>query len=174
MKRPQWIKNVFLSLAVVAVVATGCGPNDPSGLLGKDAPDFTASSVLPKGDVKLSGLKGKVVILDFWATYCGPCRELMPDLARMQAKYGKDGLVVLGLSPEPRPTITGFQEQNKELGYDLYQDTNAYASAMYKATAIPTTVLIGKDGKVKFWDQGFTHLGVVDLEKRLQEEIAKA
>jgi len=173
MNRPIWTRNILAIVAAAAVVVA-CGPNDPSGLVGKPAPEIKVLAVLPKGDVKLSNLKGKVVVLDFWATYCGPCRMLTPELERMQNKYRKDGLVILGISPEARDTVTAFQQQNTSLAYDLYLDDSGMASTLYKADAIPTTVLIGKDGTVSYYNQGFSELEVVELEKRIGEELAKA
>ena len=101
-------------------------------------------------NVRLDSHKGKVILLDFWATWCGPCKVEIPWFIEFQNKYGKDGLQVLGVSvddtlPKLRPYVRDMKMTYpvlQGLGHDSLLDS-------YSATlALPTTVLISRDGKV--------------------------
>jgi thiol-disulfide isomerase/thioredoxin len=102
--------------------------------------------------VKLSDYRGKVIVLDFWATWCGPCKIEIPGFVDLQNRYGKDGLQVIGVSVDDESTIKDlapFVEQFKmnypvlkSIGHEDIQD--AYGPMF----GIPTTVLISRDGKV--------------------------
>lgn len=163
----------FLSIAALAIVVAGCSENDPSGLVGTPAPDFLVSGI-GKGDVKLADYKGKVVILDFWATYCGPCKMLMPIIMNLQEKYGKNDLVVLGVSAESAEKVTAFKAANQQLNYDLFVDKMGVASSAYKADALPTTVIIGRDGKIVYWDQGVSDAIVQKLAKAVDDAVKQS
>jgi thiol-disulfide isomerase/thioredoxin len=157
----------LFSCGLAAILLSGCGKPDPSGMVGHAAPDTALSPLRPSSDIRLSELKGKIVLLDFWATWCKPCRQLMPYLSKLQGEYGSKGLVVLGISNEPRGMVGMFHEQNPRLGYDLFLDQTKDAAIKYKASGLPTTVLIGKDGNVEYWDQGFSPESVEELRARV-------
>jgi thiol-disulfide isomerase/thioredoxin len=118
--------------------------------------DFTLKDVDGRS-VALSQYKGKVILLDFWATWCGPCKIEIPGFIEFQAKYGKDGLQVIGVSVDDTPEqLAPYVKQLKMnylvlqgLGHDDVQD--AYGPLV----GIPTTVLISRDGKVCATHAGF-------------------
>ncbi len=98
--------------------------------------------------VKLSDFKGKVVLLNFWATWCPPCREEIPDLVALQNQYRDQGLVVIGLSFDRAPAaVKSFATRNK-INYPLVMADQETAVAYGNVEAIPTTFFIGRDGKV--------------------------
>jgi thiol-disulfide isomerase/thioredoxin len=111
--------------------------------------NFTLKDVENK-DVKLSSLKGKVVLLDFWATWCGPCKIEIPWFVEFQEKYGKDGLQVVGVSVDDtidklKPYVAQMKMNYpvlQGLGQDAMQD--AYGPLF----GIPVTVLISRDGRM--------------------------
>ena len=116
----------------------------------KPAPlDFVLKDVTNK-DVKLSDYKGKVILLDFWATWCGPCKVEIPWFVEFQQKYGKAGLQVIGISvDDPLDKLVPFVKQLKMtypvlqgLGKDNVQD--AYGPMV----GLPVTVMISRDGKI--------------------------
>ena len=117
-----------------------------SPLVGTEAPDFTLSDDSGK-EVSLSDLRGSVVLLDFWATWCGPCRQVMPALQRLHEEYGEDGLLVYGVNSEEVTLVDEFLTQN---GYTFptLRDPRNVASMLYRVEGIPTTVLVGRDGVV--------------------------
>ena len=98
---------------------------------------------------------GKVVVLDFWATWCGPCRVSIPVLQAMHNKYGNRGLVVVGVSDEDRQTVARFAAKNK-MTYRLAADP-AYRDtiAKYEVVGLPTMVIIDKKGVVRLYEVGF-------------------
>lgn len=95
----------------------------------------------------LEALRGKVVLLDFWATWCGPCRMTLPALDALSREYGDQGLVVIGVSNENQSELDAFQRK-AALGYPLVRDPEGRTQRAYQAFAYPTLALIGKDGKV--------------------------
>lgn len=121
-------------------------PGANSGMEGKMAPDFTLPNL--KGDkVTLSDLKGKIVLIDFWATWCAPCRRAHPHIQKIYDEYKDKGLVVLGINNEGAETARKYMEEH---GYTFSTliDMSDAVSARYGVSAIPSVFIIGRDGKV--------------------------
>lgn len=123
------------------------------------APDFTLKD-LDGNDIKLSDYKGKVVVLDFWATWCPPCRKGIPDFVEMQKKYGEDKFVVLGINldqgsaAEVIPMVTDFAE-NYKINYPIVIHNQEVVYAYGGIRSIPTTFVLDKEGKVRQGVQGY-------------------
>lgn len=145
-------KMLVAGLAVVLLAA--CEQEPVSPLVGKAAPEISLRPISPKGDLKLSSLRGKVVLLDFWATWCGPCIGAMPHLAELQAKYDRKDFQVLGVSNESLTDVQKFLAKKGDLGYDVFLDPNSDASFDYHVQSLPQWVLIGRDGLVKHVEVG--------------------
>jgi thiol-disulfide isomerase/thioredoxin len=97
----------------------------------------------------LEDFRGKVVVLNLWATWCGPCRKEMPSLDRLQAKFGGDGVVVLPLSLD-RGELSRIQAFYDEVGIQnlqIYRDPKGAASHVLGAFGLPTTVVLDRDGR---------------------------
>jgi thiol-disulfide isomerase/thioredoxin len=142
-----------LLLGLVSRVARAEGPED---LKGKAAPDFTLTTTGGK-EITLSKLKGGVVVVDFWATWCPPCRKSLPHIEKLSsdADKAKAGLTVLAVNArEGKDKIEPFITKNKYT-FTVPMDTTGKAMGDYGVQGIPTTLVIGRDGTVKAVFVGF-------------------
>jgi thiol-disulfide isomerase/thioredoxin len=110
------------------------------------APDFTLTSTSGK-KINLSDFKGKIVILDFWATWCGPCRRGVPDLVDIQKEF-KNKVVVIGISLDDQRTINDIMPFMKQYGinYPIVYGTNKVVMDYGNIQAIPTSFVIDRNG----------------------------
>lgn len=126
-----------------------------TSLLDKPAPPFTAT-MLAGAPIKLADLRGQVVLVEFWATWCGPCTMQFPDLRRWHKQYAKQGLRIIALTSEEAPLVKEFVAAEK-LDYPIALDNGDQIRRSYVAFALPTTVIIDKAGVVRY-----LHAGVAD------------
>jgi len=121
-------------------------PSEHVSLTGKPAIDFTLKA-LDGGKVTLSDLRGKVVVLDFWATWCGPCRKELPILDKLSQQYQDKGVVVLGVNDEDNATVKSFLKKNN-YNFTVLMDSKEEAHRGYGIHGIPTVVVINREGVV--------------------------
>ncbi|MFO1450386.1 MAG: TlpA disulfide reductase family protein [Opitutaceae bacterium] len=142
--------RLLLPLMLLGLV--GCAPRE------KEKPASTAASTtaapwrlkdLAGRDVTLSQFRGKVVVLDFWATWCPPCRREMPDYIALQKKYGERGLVIVGISLDAQgPGVVKTFTESLGVNYVIVMGDSDIAEA-YQVEAMPTTFLIDREGHVR-------------------------
>jgi thiol-disulfide isomerase/thioredoxin len=118
------------------------------------APDFTLKSNSDQ-NIRLAEQRGKVVMLNFWASWCGPCRKEMPLLDEMHTRYNKAGLELYGVNVEQN--TDDAEKLLKELGtgFPILWDRDSKVSKLYQVNAMPTTIMIDKDGKVRYVNRGY-------------------
>jgi peroxiredoxin len=123
-------------------------------LVGKPAPDFTLKDT-DGNSVKLSDLKGSVVVLDFWATWCGPCKQSLPLLNKVYDQHKAKGLKVYTV--DLKEAVDLVKTTMKDRGYTMpcLLDTDAAVAKLYKVSGIPSTFLVGADGNIKWAEEGF-------------------
>lgn len=158
--------SALFGLAILPRLAPGGG-----ALRGKPAPDV-AMPVVANGDagarMKISELKGHPVVLDFWASWCGPCAAQAPILDRLARRYASKGVVVLGINVDDPPEVAKLYAVKKGLSYPIVMDDRKQASALYDVEKLPSLVVIDREGKVVAFMSG-----VVD-EASLDDIIAAA
>jgi peroxiredoxin len=135
----------------------------------KAAPEFTLKDSNGQ-TVHLSDYKGKVVLLDFWATWCGPCRIEIPGFVQLQNKYGSQGLVVVGLSMDDGPEPVRMFYSSFHMNYPVAMGSDKLGMLYGGIFGLPTTFLIGRDGRIYAKHEGLTDLSV--FEKEIKELLA--
>jgi len=141
--------------------------------VGTLAPEFDALETA-QGSVepRLSTLRGKVVVLEFWASWCGPCHLLSPVLSGWHERFTPQGVVVAGVAAETMPVVTRSALQ-MGIGYPLFADPSGATTKAYRAMMLPTVFVLDKGGLVRDVMVGYSSPGLARLEtlvKRLIEE----
>ncbi len=147
-------------------------PSSSGGLVGHKAPDFSVKAVANgKGQLSLAALRGKVVVVDFWGTFCEPCKKSFPKLQDLYTKYSASGLSIVGISedePDDKGSIPGFASSfgaKFTLGWD---EDKAVAHA-YKPQTMPSSFLIDRKGVVRYAHVGFHDGEELEVEKEIKE-----
>jgi peroxiredoxin len=143
----------------------------PAPVVGAPAPDFSLTD-LSGAKVSLSAYKGQVVLLNFWATWCGPCKLEMPTLQQHYLDYQAQGLVVVGVEAgEPAAEVRDYATEQK-LSFPILPDEKSTAVDLYRVNVLPTTFLINRQGMIVRQQQGTMtetqidgYLAEVDLKK---------
>ncbi|HZG52291.1 MAG TPA: TlpA disulfide reductase family protein [Pyrinomonadaceae bacterium] len=116
---------------------------------GVKAPSLTLKSIEGR-TVRLSDYRGKVVLINFWATWCPPCRAEMPDLVKLQREYGKDGLQIIGVTyPPERPARVREFARRLKVNYPVVLGTRATKAGFSPDETLPLTVIIDREGKIR-------------------------
>lgn len=113
---------------------------------GKPAPPFTLATFEGR-QVSLADFRGQVVLLDFWATYCPPCIEALPELQALQTKNASRGFTVIGITVDDRAQLVEKATKAAEVSYPIVKATPEVWSA-YKVNALPALILVGRDGTI--------------------------
>lgn len=143
------------SLVAVVAMATGlaCGADTPKGTVavGSEAPTYSARA-LGGDSVSLAALKGKVVLLNVWATWCHPCRDEIPELEALHKQYAKDGLEVIGVSVDVGGMESGIRDFMRDFSmtYPVWLDPGELVSARFRTIGVPETFLIDRDGVIRW------------------------
>jgi peroxiredoxin len=134
--------------------------------IGAKAPDFELKTLAGE-TVKLSNLKGKKVMLNFWATWCPPCKEEMPAMEKLSKQAGKD-VVILAVNIDPQLDVQGFIDENK-ITFPIPLDTEDKVNETYQVLSIPTTYFIDSKGIIQNKYTGSMTLDVMkDFTKKLK------
>jgi len=136
------------------------------------APDFTLKTIDGQ-EITLSSLRGKVVLLDFWATWCSPCRESIPHLVDLYKNYQEKGLQVIGMSADKGDVeVVRRFSQSMEISYPIILAPEE-VNRDYGVTALPTTFLIDKEGKIEEKMIGFNSKIAKEMTMKVGELISE-
>jgi cytochrome c biogenesis protein CcmG/thiol:disulfide interchange protein DsbE len=144
---------------------------DTSRLVGNPAPDFEVKTVAsPRSTISLGELRGKVVVLDFWGTFCEPCKKSFPKLQELSEKYQASGLRVVGISEdedEDKDKIPAFAA-TYGAKFALVWDRDKSIARQYKPETMPSSFIIDRSGIVRFEHVGFHDGEEVEVEKEVR------
>ena len=147
-------------------ITTGSVESHP--LLGKPAPLFRTQTVGGK-KFELASLKGQVVVIDFWASWCKPCHAAMPSIKKVTDQFAKKGVVLLAINTEEEVKAVQAFLKDSGMKLNVLMDGKGNIANGYLVDSLPMTVLIGKDGLVESVHQGFP--GKEALQERLKDEL---
>jgi thiol-disulfide isomerase/thioredoxin len=146
----QGIMGQFILLMASFLIAVTVEAGEISG----PAPDFTLKSNSGK-NLKLSEYRGKVVLINFWASWCGPCRQEMPLLDKLHQKYASYGFTVLGVNVEEDSAAAEKVLKDITVSFPVLFDNRNSASKTYNVSAMPSTILVDRDGNMRYLHKGY-------------------
>jgi peroxiredoxin len=179
------LRSLPLALASLPLLGSlGCGSAEASGkgsesgggsdnaLVGNPAPDFSVKAVAGgSGTVSLKSMRGKVVVVDFWGTFCEPCKKSFPKLQDLNTKYSASGLKIVGISEDEsddKDKIPGFAS-TYGAKFTLGWDEDKSIAKSYKPPTMPSSFIIDKKGVVRFAHVGYHDGEEVEIEKEIKE-----
>ncbi|MFC4698755.1 TlpA disulfide reductase family protein [Glaciecola siphonariae] len=152
------ISSVILALSL-------CAPSFAQG--NNDAPDFTLRSK-DSGNIRLAEQRGNIVLLNFWASWCGPCREELPEMESIYQNYKDLGFEILAVNVDDDPSKADVLLDDIEVSFPVLFDTQGEVSELYGVSAMPTTVIIDRNGKQRLLHMGYRKGDEVKYEKAIK------
>lgn len=137
--------------------------------VGQPAPSFELPG--QQGAIQLAAYKGKTVYLDFWASWCGPCKQSFPWMNDMQKRYGAKGLQVVGVNLDQRTEDARSFLASNPAQFDIAFDNSGATPKQFGVKGMPTSMLIGPDGKVLMVHQGFRAENREALEALIRQAL---
>ena len=161
------MKKLIVALALCTAVSAFAGVGK-----GQRAPEFSLPS-LKGATVALSSLKGKVVLIDFWAQWCEPCKKELPQLDRLSKEYAGKGVVIVAVNIDKQRE--NAERMVKQLGVSLpvLLDPAGSVAGTYDLPKMPTSFVVDKKGIVRFVNEGFDGPKDVDRFKQELDELTK-
>jgi peroxiredoxin len=161
---------VFVGAAISMMDSPGSGGKG----IGGPAPDFTVAALRREQPWQLSQLRGQVVVLSFWATWCPPCRAELPGLEQIHKEFQGRPVTVLAVNQqEPRDTVAQFIQQN-EYTFPVALDASGAAGNKFGVQGIPRLVLVGPDGRIVFDQTGYRSGQEEEIKKLVREHMPAA
>ncbi|MGO4381638.1 TlpA disulfide reductase family protein [Pseudoduganella sp. RAF53_2] len=154
--------------AAAAVALLAVATSAAAGAAGP-APVFSLPG--DSGTVSLAALRGKLVYVDFWASWCGPCRHSFPWMSSLQQRYGADGLQIIAINlDEQRADAAAFLAR-VPAGFTVAYDPSGATAKAYGIKGMPTSALVGRDGQLLWMHSGFNQADIVQLEAKVRASL---
>ena len=140
----------------IAAIAAALALSLPAlaGSTGAAAPQFSLAS-RAGSEVSLAQYKGQVVMINFWASWCGPCRQEMPLLESIYKKYNRMGFTMLGVNVEPDSNAANEWLKQTPVSFPILYDKDSKVSKLYDVAGMPSTVIIDRSGKLRMLHRGY-------------------
>jgi thiol-disulfide isomerase/thioredoxin len=147
------MRNLFKTLCALAVATIAAAPS-LAVAPAKPAPQFKLASMAGK-PVSLDQYKGQVVMINFWASWCGPCRQEMPILEKLHGKYKPMGFSMIGVNVEPDSNLATNWLKTTPVTFPILFDTKSEVSKLYAVAGMPSTVIIDRKGNLRWLHRGY-------------------
>lgn len=164
------MKKIFYSIVILfSFIVFACAQD-----VNSKAPDFSAKD-MDGNTVRLSNLKGKVVLIDFWASWCVPCKKSMPHLIELYNAFKDTSFTVIGVNVDTQlDKVKEFEEElNTDIPFPVIFDKDSKLPPLYKVEGMPTTVVVNKDGIIKYKEVGYTNALKEKLDKTIKDLISQ-
>lgn len=166
--------SFFYKYILILFLGFGCSFNLQAKAntkkLDEKAEDFTLKSK-QHGNLKLAEQKGQVIMLNFWASWCGPCRAEMPLLEKLQKKYAKHGFSVWGVNTDSNQKMANKVLKDMSITFPILYDTDSSVFERYKVDAMPSSIFIDRNGKKRWLHRGFVSGDEKSYEKIIRQLI---
>ena len=158
------------ALGVLGIAFASLASPLATGAIGPQAaaPDFTLRT-MNGPNLRLAEQRGRVVMVNFWATWCGPCRQEMPQLDRLYQKYRSSGFVLLGVNVDEDARKAADVATKLGVTFPVLLDTDKAVSKLYDLSTMPSTVIIDRDGKVRYLHRGYLAGYEDNYDKQIRE-----
>ena len=165
------LKYPLIALALLLNVV--CVSNALALNVGDTAPSFTLPTSTPAAAVDLAKLKGKIVYVDFWASWCGPCKQSFPWMNDMQAKYAARGLVIVAINVDAKQADAERFLATTPAKFTVAYDAKGQTPKQFDVKAMPTSYLIDGEGKVLLIHAGFRDSDRAALEAAIDSALTQ-
>jgi len=155
--------RLVLAAFLLAACFAVAGAQTAASLIGKNAPEFTRTD-FNGAKIDLASFRGKVVLLDFWATWCASCQVEMPAFVQWQRQYGPQGLQVIGISMDDDPALARRLASKLQLNYPVAMGDEKLGQLFGGVLGLPLTSLIDRHGTVRARFQGETDLKTIEIQ----------
>lgn len=159
--RPHF-RGIWIALLSVGMALAG-------GVRAEKAPEFALPGVT--ANIALADFKGKTVLVDFWASWCAPCRKSFPWLNDMQKKYGAKGLVIVGVNVDTERALADNFLRKLPADFRVAFDTDGKVASIYQLAGMPSSFLIDANGDIKYRHVGFRSEDQAPYEARIRELV---
>lgn len=165
--------RIAIGWVVAVVLCAGMVPSALALESGERQPEIALTDLTGKR-VDLASLKGKVVLVDFWASWCAPCKQEMPVLERLYQKYKKDGFVVVAVSVDREAAnVRDFVKQQVHVSFPVVHDADHKVADRYKPPRMPSSYIVDRNGIVRHVHGGFRPDDAAKLEAEIKALLAK-